>query len=371
MAYLSSDFREHAVSFLIAELLALHDRTRFEIHAISWGPSDRSEFRERIERSVDRFSVIDGSSDRDAARMIAESEIDIAVDLNGYTAGERTAIFALRPAPVQINYLGFPGTMATNFVDYIIADGFVIPANLQRHYAEKMIYLPASFQANDSKRHIAAVTPSRVDAGLPEDGFVFCCFSNGHKMNPDLFDVWMRLLAGLDKSVLWLVNHNQWMMSNLVREAENRGILGQRLVFAPKVRYSEHLARYRLADLCLDTFPFNGGTTTSDALWAGVPVLTCAGRSFSGRMSGSLLRALGVPELITYSLNDYEALAFALASDSARLEGIRATVARNRLQSPLFDSKRLARDLDAAYVAVWERFLEGRPPTHIGTGSLD
>jgi predicted O-linked N-acetylglucosamine transferase (SPINDLY family) len=301
------------------------------------------------------------------AQLIRDWDVDIAVDLMGYTGDHRAALFNFRPAPIQVNYLGFPGTMGTADRDYIIADEFLIPEAQRADYSEAIAYLPECFQANDDRRPMAA-RPTRAQAGLPADALIWCSFHSSYKINPPLFDVWARLVLSVPQSVLWLVADNLEVEENLRREALLRGIPAERLVFARPLPYPDHLARLSVADICLDTLPFNGGTTTSDALWAGVPVVTCAGKSFAARMSGSLLTALDMPELIARSLADYEALALDLARDPSRLTRLRETLALHRTTRPLFDTDRFRRHLEAAYITMVERHRQGlRPATFKGT----
>jgi len=362
LAYLSTDFRAHAVAFLIAGNFEHHDKARFEITAISFGLDDKSQTRQRIESAFDRFIDAQDLSDAQIAATIREMEIDIAVDLNGYTGDARTGILAFRPAPVQVNYLGYPGTMGAGFMDYIVADRTVIPPEHQIHFSEKVVYLPHAYQANDRKRRASAQTPTRAKAGLPDTGFVFVCFNNLHKIGPEMFDIWMRLLREVEGSVLWLLEDNLIAAANLMREAEARGVPPGRLVFAPRRMPEEHLARLRLADLFLDTLPYNAHTTASDALWMGLPLLTCPGQTFPARVAASLLNAIGVPELVTDSLTDYEALALRLARDPEKLAAIKATLARNRDTHPLFNTLRFTRDLESAYTTMWERYQAGLAP---------
>ena len=362
IAYVSANFHEHAMAYLMAGLFERHDRNVFEVTAISLGPNAPSAMRNRLMEGVDRFIDVRKMSDFDVATMMRELEIDIAVDLMGFTGDARPDIFAYRSAPVQVNYLGFPGTMGADYIDYILADRFVIPESLERLYSEKVVYLPDTFQANDSKRLIAERTPSRAEVGLPELGFVFCSFNNTYKITPQMFEIWMRLLLDVDGSVLWLLGDSA-SDANLRREAELRGVSPARLVFAPRLPYPEHLARYRLADLFLDTLPFNAGTTASDALWAGLPLLTCAGQSFAARMAGSLLTAIGLPELITHSLEAYEALARALATQPDTLGELRERLGRNRLTAPLFDTDLFRRHAEAAYRTMWERSQRQEAPS--------
>jgi predicted O-linked N-acetylglucosamine transferase (SPINDLY family) len=362
VAYLSSDFRDHAVMVLAAGLFEHHDRTRFETTAVSFGLDKPSRMRERLRAPFDRFVDAHHMSDQDVARLLRELEIDIAVDLNGFTDGARPNVFAQKFAPVQVNYLGFAGTLGREDYDYILADRFVVPEDNQAHYAEKVVYLPDSFMVNDAGRAISARAPSRAEAGLPERGLVFCCFNNGFKITPEVFTIWMRLLREIDGSVLWLSPANSNAPGNLRREAERRGIAADRLIFASRVPLNEdHLARLRHADLFLDTTPYNAHATACDALWAGVPVLTCSGPSFASRVAGSLLGAVGLPELITGSLEDYEALALKLARDPALLASLRQKLARNRDIYPLFETERFTRHIEAAYTVMWERAQRGEP----------
>ncbi len=370
IAYLSADFHEHATAYLMAELFERHDRGRFEITAFSWGRDDKSAMRRRLEAGFDRFLNVRAASDVEIAHQVRDLEIDIAVDLKGYTEECRPLIFARRPAPIQVNYLGYPGTMGASFIDYILVDPFVVPAEQQEFFTEKLVHLPECYQPNDGKREIAAQTPARAECGLPERGFVFACFNNNHKITPAFFDIWMRLLRAVPGSVLWLLQDNPWTAENLRGQAQARDVSPDRLVFAPRCKLPEHLARQRLADLFLDTLPYNAHTTTSDALWAGLPVLTCAGRSFAARVAGSLLRAAGLPELVTHSIEDYEALALKLARDPGLLAGIRRKLAANRLTTPLFDCERYCRHLEAAYQHMWRTWQNGEPPRPIAVPAL-
>ena len=357
LAYLSADFCEHATAYLMAGLFERHDRSRFETIALSYGPDDASPMRKRLARAFERFVDASTLSDAAAARVLRDLEIDIAVDLKGHTTDARPGILAHRPAPVQVTYLGFPGTTGADFIDYVLADRHVLPESGQAAWSEKVLYLPECYQANDASRVIADRTPSRAEAGLPPQGFVFCSFNNNYKITPQMFDVWMRLLRHVPASVLWALEDNIGARCNLQREAEARGVEPARLVFAPRMPHAAHLARHRLADLFLDTLPYNAHTAASDALWAGLPLLTCTGNTFAGRVAGSLLHAIGLPELVTHSLADYEALALQLAANPARLSALRARLAVNRMTAPLFDTDRFRRHLEAAYL----RMLELRP----------
>ena len=365
VAYLSFDYRTHPAAFLTAELFELHDRDRFRVHGISFGPDDRSPIRARLADAFDEFHDVRARSDAEVARLLVERNIDIAVDLAGYTFGCRPGILALRPAPIQANFLGFPGTMAAPFIDYIIADEFVVPPEHEQHYTEKVAYLSDCYMPNDRRRAIADKTPTRADVGLPERGFVFCSFNNTWKIKPDVFDIWMRLLKAVDGSVMWLLRPNAAVETNLRREAQKRGVDPARLVFARHMKLEHHLARHRLADLFLDTLPYNAHTTASDALWAGLPIVTCVGGSFAGRVAASLLKAIELPELVTSSLADYEALALALATNPARLEAIRRKLARNRDTTALFNTDRYCRSMEAAFTEMRDIHLSGEPPRRI------
>ena len=352
LGYLSADYHEHATAYLIAELFERHDRGRFEVFAYSSGPDDNSPMRQRLLKAVDQFVRIGPLSDRAAAEKIREDGIDILIDLKGYTKGTRAGILALRPAPVQASFLGYPGTSGAAFVDWLIADPVVIPPAHRPFYREMLALLPHCYQPNDSRRPIAEPPPSRAECGLPEEGFVFCCFNSTYKITPAYFDVWVRLLQAVPGSVLWLFASNPWAEFNLRNRAVSAGLGADRLVFARDLPLARHLARYRLADLFLDTLPYTGHTTVSDALWAGLPALTCAGGSFAGLVAASLLKAVGLPELIAPDIAAYEALALRLARDPAELARLRALVAANRLTTPLFDSERFARDLEALYLGM-------------------
>lgn len=363
IAYVSSDLHAHATAVLMAGVFESHDQNRFETIAISLGPDDASPVRARLKNSFHRFIDAADSSDVQIAAFMRQAEIDIAVDLKGYTSHARPGIFAFRPAPVQVNYLGFPATMGAEFIDYIVADRFTIPEADEPFFSEKVARLPDSYQPNDRTRGIAAKPPIRAGMGLPETGFVFCCFNNSFKIQPRVFDVWMRLLRQIEGSVLWLLADNSSAIANLKREAASRGVDPDRLVFAPRAGLEEHLARHRLADLFLDTLPYNAHTTASDSLWTGLPVLTCMGSTFAGRVAASVLNAAGLPELVTSTLDEYEALALALAREPVRLAGIRANLAANRDTCPLFDVERFTRHLESAYTAMWERAERGEKAT--------
>jgi predicted O-linked N-acetylglucosamine transferase (SPINDLY family) len=365
LGYYSSEFRDHATTRLMAELLELHDRDRFELVGIDFGPAADDAMRRRVAACFDRFVDVRGVGDRDVARLSRDLEIDIAVDLKGFTEDARPGIFAERAAPVQVSYLGFPGTMGAGYIDYIIADEIVIPAASRALYSEKVVTLPGSYQVNDRKRSVADRAFSRDELGLPADGFVFCCFNNNYKITPPTFDAWMRILRQVEGSVLWLIEDSPVAAGNLRKEAERRGVRAERLVFAPRMALPDHLARHRNADLFLDTLPYNAHTTASDALWAGLPVLTCVGEAFASRVAASLVAAVGLPELIAKTPAEFEAVAIALAGDRARLEQVRAKLLANRPTAPLFDTPRFARHIEAAYAQMHERHLAGLPPDHI------
>lgn len=359
VAYVSADFHEHATAYLMAGLFEQHDRSRFEWTALSFGPDRESPMRGRLRSAFDRFLDVRAHTDQEIAAVMRSLEIDVAVDLKGFTTDSRPSVFARRPAPIQASYLGYPGTMGASFIDYIIADPVVIPTEHFPFYDEKVVWLPDSYQVNDAQRPIAERAPTRRACGLPETGFVFCCLNAPYKILPEAFDVWMRLLAAVDDSVLWLLDGGDATVANLRGEARKRGVKPERLIFADSVPLADHLARYRQADLFLDTWPYNAHTTASDALWAGLPVLTLCGATFAGRVAASLLRAVGLSELIAPAAGDYETLALALAHDPARLAAIKTKLARQRDACPLFDTKRSARHLESAYVTMVERHRRG------------
>ena len=361
IAYLSADFRQHATADLIAGLIERHDRTRFEIGAISFSRNDDSAMRARLIEAFDWFEDVRLRSDCEVAQWLKDRQIDIAVDLKGHTEESRPGILAYRPCPVQVGYLGYPGTIGAPWLDYILADARVLPFDQQPFYSEKIVHLPYCYQVNDGSRAIG-VTPERIEAGLPAQGFVFCCFNAGWKLTPAMFDIWMRLLRAVPESILWLLDDSATAKRHLAQSARARDVDPNRLVFAPKIASAAHLARHRLADLFLDTLPYNAHTTASDALWAGLPVLTCLGSQFDGRVAASLLETVGLPELVTQTLEGYEALALALARDPARLGNLRARLQEMRLTSPLFDTDRFARSLEAAYLRMMQVSRAGGMP---------
>lgn len=366
VAYYSADFHNHATTYLIAQLLESHDSRYFEFYGFSLGVNEsQDEMRKRVASAFHKFVDVSQLGDHEIVRLSREFCIDIAVDLKGHTQDARPGIFAAGCAPLQVAYLGYPGTFGADYMDYLIADKTLIPKPSLAYYTEKIIYVPHSYQANDSTRKISEKTPGKVDQGLPGEGFVFCCFNNSYKILPSTFDGWMRILSAVDGSVLWLLQDNPTGAKNLRREAEARGVDGGRLVFAARLNQEDHLARHRLADLFLDTLPCNAHTTASDALWAGLPLLTCAGESFASRVSASLLKAIGLPELIAETQEEYEEMAIALANNPLKLSEIKQRLEENRGTAPLFDGKRLARSLEKAYQAIYARYKAGLSPEHL------
>jgi len=362
VAYMSADFYDHATAHLTAGLFEEHDRKRFDVSAISYGPDDRGKMRNRLKAAFQRFEDVSDFTDEDVVKLIRQLEVDVIVDLGGFTAGARPKILAHRAAPIQVNYLGFPGTMGASYIDYIMADRIVIPEGEQKHYAEKVIYLPDSYQVTDARRPLLPNVPARSEVGLADDAFVYCAFHRTLKITPVLFDVWMRLLTRTAGSVLWLLDGDPVAGENLRREAVARGIAAERIVFAPLVPADEHLARHQLADLFLDTLPYNAHTATSDALWAGLPVLTCLGTAFPGRVAASLLNAVGLPELVTRSLDEYEGLALRIAHDSELRAVLKSKLATHRSTWPLFDTVGMTRHIENAFDEMWRRHRAGEAP---------
>jgi predicted O-linked N-acetylglucosamine transferase (SPINDLY family) len=364
IGYFSADFRNHAVSLLTAELYELHDKNKFEIIAFSFGVDDKGPMRLRLSQAFNQFIDVCDMSDLEIAKLARDLQIDIAVDLGGHTQDSRTGIFSNRAAPIQISYIGYLGTMGAEYYDYLLADETIIPDELQKFYAEKIVYLP-SYQVNDRKRLISDRQFTRQELGLPEHGFVFCCLNNNYKILPATFDGWMRILKIVVGSALWLLEDNEWSRENLKKEAEKQGIAADRLVFAERLPLPEHLARHRQADLFLDTFPCNAGATASDALWTGLPILTRMGRSFASRVAASLLNAIGLPELITNTQEEYEALAIELALNQNKLAEIKLKLANNRLTTPLFDTPLFTKNLETAYIKMMGRYQDDLQPDHI------
>jgi predicted O-linked N-acetylglucosamine transferase (SPINDLY family) len=362
IGYVSGEFRAQATAWLAAGLYEAHDRSRFEVIAFDNGASDHSAMRARLERGFDRMVDIAALSDHDAAQRVLAEDVDILVNLNGWFGNLRMGLFALRPAAIQVNYLGFPGTLGAPYMDYILADRVVIPDGEQRFYSEQVVWLPHSYQVNDDKRAMPAPPPPRAALGLPESGFVFCHFNAGYKITPDMFAIWMRLLAQVDGSVLWLLEGPALFAENLRCQAAQHGVDPARLVFAPSLPLADHLARLGAGDLFLDSTPSGAHTTASDALWAGLPLLTCRGTAFAGRVGASLLTAIGLPDLVVEKLADYESLALALARDPARLAAVRARLAANRSTTPLFDTARTTRAIESAYQQMFDRWQRGEAP---------
>lgn len=362
VAYVSADFYNHATAILMAELFEVHNKERFEIYAYSYGENIEDEWRIRLRNAFEHFYEVSDWDDKSIAEHIQVHNISIVIDLKGYTTHSRTGIFSYRPAPIQINYIGFPGTMGASFIDYIIADNTLIPPHLEKFYSEKIIRLPHTYQPNDRHRIIGNTVPTRAEVGLPESGFVYCCFNNPYKVMPETFSVWMRILQAVPDSVLWLLKDEPETEANLKRQASMAGVDASRLIFAERRSIPEHLARHMLADLFLDTLPYNAHTTTSDALWTGLPVLTCMGQSFASRVAASLLNACGLTELITESRADYEKLAIKLARHPTKLATIRAKLIANRDKHPLFDTVRYAKNLETALETIIRLANDNKPP---------
>jgi predicted O-linked N-acetylglucosamine transferase (SPINDLY family) len=364
VGYFSADLRNHPVAMLTAGLFESHDRSRFELTAFSLGPDVRDELRTRVEAGVDRFVQLDAQTDREVAALARRLEIDIAVDLGGCTRDARPGVMALRAAPIQVGYLGYLGTLGGKFIDYLLADRVLVPGDAREHYSEKIAYLP-SYQVNDSRRPVTERSFSRAELCLPPSGFIFCCFNTTYKITPETFDSWMRILAAAPGSALFLLSSSGAAERNLRREAVRCGIAPERLIFGPSLAVAEYLARYRAADLFLDTLPYNAGTTASDALWAGLPVLTLPGESFASRMAASVLTAAGLPELIAQSRADYERRALELATDPERLEALKRKLAVHRSSCALFDTATFTRNLESLYEQMYERYLSGLAADHL------
>ena len=361
VGYLSADLHAHATAYLMAQLFEQHDRSQFEVFAFSYGPDDSSPMRQRLVAAFDEFFDIRGISDAAAARLIREQGVDILIDLKGHTEDARLEILAARPAPVQAHYIGYPGTIGADCVDYVMADHVVVRPEEAACFAEQIVYLPFCYQVNDRLRQIDGGAWTRAGCGLPDSGFVFCNFNNSYKITPALFDVWMGLLHQVPGSALWLLSDNQWAEQNLRREADRRGMAAERLVFAPRVSMEQHLGRHALADLFLDTSPYTAHTTASDALWARLPLLTFPGRSFASRVAASLLHAMQLPELVARDIGDYSRRAVELANDPGRVATLREILRQRLPTSALFDTAGTRRDLEAAYREMWEVQIRGDP----------
>ena len=359
IGYLCGEFREQATSILMTEVWEKHNKEDFEIIAFDSGWDDKSLRRNRIINAFDKFIDISKVSDLDAAKIIYKEQIDILINLNGFFGTGRPVVFSYRPAGIQINYLGFPGTIGSNYIDYILCDQTVVPLESKKFYNEKIIYLPDSYQANDTKRNISDKKFLREELSLPKESFVFCCFNNNYKITPNMFDVWARLLKKIDNSVLWLIDGNSEATENLKKEAKIRNIDVSRLIFAKRMKLEDHLARHKNADLFLDTLPYNAHTTASDSLWAGLPVLTCLGKAFPGRVAASLLRSLDLPELITYSENEYISKAEELALNPEKLTLIKNKLDTNKFSQPLFNTELFCRNLESAFKIIFEKYSLG------------
>ena len=365
VAYLSADFREHPVSCLMAGLFEQHDSSRFETTAISFGPDQDSPMRRRIKAAFEHFIDVEAKNDGEISELIRRLEIDILVDLMGFTQHNRFNVLARRPAPIQVNYLGYLGTMGAEFIDYVIADKIALPSDQQKYYTENIVHLPDCFLVNDDRLAIVPHTPSRRDVGLPSEGFIFCSFNASYKIARPMFELWMRLLQAVEGSVLWLLESNAEMVANLRGEALRCGVDHGRIIFASRIALSEHLARQRLSGLFLDTTPYNAGATAAAALWSGVPVLTVLGETLVGRMAASMLQAICLPELITTTLEDYERMAIDLATHPERLSSIKRRLAENRLTTPLFDTKLFTKHIETSYAAMYDRHQAGLMPDHL------
>jgi protein O-GlcNAc transferase len=370
IAYLSADYREHATSYLISELIESHDRSAFEVTGLSFGPTTASPMRTRMENAFDRFEDVSRLSASAIANRLADLSIDIAIDLQGFNQFNRMEIFSYHTAPVQVLYLGWPGTSGANFYDYVLADPFVLPKENFEYFSEKVVWLPHCYQPNDGRRRVAGETPDREACQLPQDAFIFCCFNNPFKILPEIFGVWMRLLQQVTGSVLWLMQSDQEGQANLRREARKHGVDETRLIFAPRLPNDQHLARLGHADLFLDTIPYNAHTTASDALWQRVPVITCTGRTFASRVATSLLHNVGLPEFAVTSLSEYEALALRVARDSTLAKAIKKQLLDQRSIAPLYQTTRLARDIEKAYQAMLHRFDQGLAPDFLDMRAL-
>jgi predicted O-linked N-acetylglucosamine transferase (SPINDLY family) len=353
IGYISSDFRDHVVSQVTAELFERHDRTRVSVTGYSLRASDGSMLRRRIESGFDRFVDLSTATDAEAAERIHADGTDILIDLNGYRTGARIGILARRPAPIQVNFFGFAGTMAAGFIDYIIGDSVIFGGGAASYFSERLVVMPDTYWPNDTRKTVTMPPPTRHDVGLPSAGFVYCCFNLPHKITPGIFGCWMRLLKQTEGAVLWLLAPWGGVAGNLRREAAARGVDPQRLIFARMIPHADNLARLSLADLALDTLPYGAHATAADALWMGVPTVTCLGKTFPGRVGASLLTAIGLPELITCDLDSYEMLALRLARDANLLSSLKQRLAANRLTAPLFDCSRYARHLERAYAMMW------------------
>ena len=366
LGYYSSDFHNHPISFLLAYLFELHDKSKFELIGFSFGPEKNDEMRKRVSSTFNQFINVNLKNDKEVVQLSRDLNIDIAVDLTGFTTNSRFGIFIERCAPIQVNFLGYPATTGADCIDYIIGDKVIIPKENQKDYSEKIIYLPNSFLVNDSTKKISKKSFTREEFGLPKNSFVFCCFNKYYKITPSIFDIWMRLLKKVEGSVLWLTEDNFEGAKNLQKEANQRGVDSNRLIFARHMpSLADHLARHKCADLFIDTIPFNAITAANDALWAGLPVLTRTGESFSSRVAASLLSSIGLPELITKTEKDYETLAIELATNPEKLKQIKKKLEKNILTKPLFDTKLFTKNIELAYTKIYEKYLKNLPLENI------
>ena len=365
LGYFSADFHNHATTHLMAYMLELHDKSKFELFGFSFGPDQKDEMRKRVSSSFDHFIDVRLKSDEDISKLSRSFRIDIAIDLKGFTTDDRFGIFIKRCAPIQVGFLGYPGTSGTNFIDYIIADKTLIPKENQKNFSEKIIYLPNTYQPNDFIKKTSKKIFTREELGLPKDGFVFCCFCRNYKITPSIFDIWMNILKKIEGSVLWLIKDSDEGINNLKREAVNRAVNPDRIIFAENMPITEHLARHKMADLFLDTFPCNAHTTCSDALWSGLPVITLIGQSFASRLCGSLLNAIGLNELITTTKKDYEDLIINVAKDSKKLKIIKNKLENNKTTQPLFNTKLYTNNIERAYKEIYKRYHSDLPLENI------
>jgi len=365
LGYYSADFYNHAMSYLLAGLFKQHDKSKFELFAFSFGPEKNDEMSKKIPNYFNDFVKVNFKTDKEIAEISRNLKIDIAIDLLCFTTNNRMGIFSERCAPIQVNYLGYPGTSGANFIDYIIADKILIPKESQKYYSEKIIYLPNTYQARDSSLKISDKIFKREELGLPKNAFVFCCFNQNNKITPNIFDIWMRILKTVDKSVLWLLEDNSIAVKNLRKEAKKRKIDPKRIIFAKRMSMTNHFARHKCADLFIDTFPYGAHTTCSDSLWAGLPIVTLMGKSFASRVGGSLLNAINLEELITITEKEYEKLIMELANNSYRLKEIRNKLHKNRFTKPLFDTKLYTKNIELAYTKIYEKHLNKLPAKNI------
>jgi tetratricopeptide (TPR) repeat protein len=365
IGYFSADFHNHATSFLMVNIFELHDRSKFEFYAFSFGPNLNDEMRFRLSNAFDQFIDVSNMSDYEVTNLARKLNINIAIDLKGYTEGQRAGIFSKRCAPIQVNFLGYPGTMSAPFYDYIIADSIIIPNNMELFYSEKIVFLPNTYQPNDSNKVISSNNLKKQDHGLPKNAFVFCSFNNTYKILPEIFDIWLNILKAVPHSVLWLIKDNNLAVSNLRMYAEKNGVSSDRLIFADRLKLDEHLARHKFADLFLDTFPYNAHTTASDALWAGLPVLTCQGKSFASRVASSLLVAINLSEFITNTFCEYQSKAIYFARNTKIIDDAKLSLEKNRNTYPLFNSLSFTRDLEMAYFQMYSRYLNSEKLANI------